>query len=232
MAVFGSMKSGNINTNSVGAASFSHAEGDYAMATGQYSHAEGCNTIASGKGSHAEGWRTEAAKNYSHASGYSTCANAQYSFVCGKYNAKDTDVLFSVGNGTIGTESDADANRKTIFKITTSDNVIATGSMFAAAFYESSDATKKDIVSNLDVDFDKLKQIPKVNFTWKNDTEKKNNIGTIAQDLNKVYPELVNGEEGNMTVDYAKLSIIALAAIDKLEDRIKQLEDKLQQYEK
>ena len=117
---------------------------------------------------------------------------------------------------------------------TTADNknLTVNGNAFATAFYESSDATKKDVVSNLDVDFDKLKQIPKVNFTWKNDTEKKNNIGTIAQDLNKVYPELVNGEEGNMTVDYAKLSIIALAAIDKLEDRIKQLEDKLSAYEK
>ena len=120
----------------------------------------------------------------------------------------------------------------TIGSTTGNQNLTIYGNALATAFYERSDATKKDVVSNLDVDFDKLKQIPKVNFTWKNDTEKQNNIGTIAQDLNKVYPELVNGEEGNMTVDYAKLSIIALAAIDKLEDRIKQLEDKLSVYEK
>lgn len=127
---------------------------------------------------------------------------------------------FTYGAVTIGIDS-----------TTGNQNLTVYGNAFATAFYERSDATKKDVVSNLDVDFDKLKQIPKVNFTWKNDTEKKNNIGTIAQELNKVYPELVNGEEGNMTVDYAKLSIIALAAIDKLEDRIKQLEDKLYQYE-
>ena len=120
----------------------------------------------------------------------------------------------------------------TIGSTSGNQNLTIYGNALATAFYERSDATKKDVVSNLDVDFDKLKQIPKVNFTWKNDESKQNNIGTIAQELNKVYPELVNGEEGNMTVDYAKLSIIALAAIDKLEDRIKQLEDKLSAYEK
>ena len=111
------------------------------------------------------------------------------------YFKSDVNIAKTDNNGAFDSASNVNLN--------VSGNITSYGNMYAPAFYERSDATKKDIVSNLDVDFDKLKQIPKVNFTWKNDESKQNNIGTIAQDLNKVYPELVNGEEGNMTVDYA-----------------------------
>ena len=44
--------------------------------------------------------------------------------------------------------------------------------------------------------------------------------------VNKYYPEIVNTDEnGFMSVSYEKLSIVALAAIDKLNERIKELEN-------
>lgn len=54
-------------------------------------------------------------------------------------------------------------------------------------------------------------------------------IGTSAQELVKIYPECVsyNEKQDRYSVNYQKLSIIALAAIDKLYDEIQELKSKL-----
>lgn len=96
-------------------------------------------------------------------------------------------------------------------------------SVSANAFYASSDIRLKNILDDINVDFDKLKLIPKKYYTWKGSDILQ--LGTIAQDIQKIYPEVVSkNENGYLSVDYSKLSIIALAAIDKLNERIKELE--------
>jgi hypothetical protein len=98
---------------------------------------------------------------------------------------------------------------------------------YANAFYETSDENLKDFSGDVDVNFAKLKEIRKSYFTWK-DGDGKTQIGTSAQDVQKVYPELVSEDnKGNLTVDYAKLSIIALSAIDKLDERLSKIEKTL-----
>ena len=101
--------------------------------------------------------------------------------------------------------------------------------------YAASDERLKDFGDNVEVDFNKLSEIPKVYYSWKNDEEKRQMIGTSAQKLKEIYPELVSeNEDGKLAVSYEKLSIIALAAIDKLykeneelKDRLKRIEEKL-----
>ena len=104
--------------------------------------------------------------------------------------------------------------------------------MQSGLLYASSDETLKDFRGDIDLDFDKLKSIRKQYFTWKEGDVTDVQIGTSAQDLQKVYPEIVSvGEDGKLAVSYERLSIIALAAIDKLYDRIKILEEKLKEKE-
>ena len=96
----------------------------------------------------------------------------------------------------------------------------------------TSDERLKDFGDNIEVDFNELKQIPKKYFTWKNDEIKASNIGTSAQSIEKLYPELViTDDNGYKSLDYSTLSIVALAAIDKLNERIEYLENKLKEYE-
>ena len=98
--------------------------------------------------------------------------------------------------------------------------------------YATSDETLKDFHGDIDLDFEKLKSIRKQYFTWKKGDVTDMQIGTSAQDLQKVYPEIVSvDEDGKMGVSYERLSIIALAAIDKLNDRIQVLEEKLKDKE-
>ena len=104
--------------------------------------------------------------------------------------------------------------------------------MSGGLLYAASDESLKDFHGDIDLDFEKLKSIRKQYFTWKEGDVTDMQIGTSAQDLQKVYPEIVNvGEDGKLAVSYERLSIIALAAVDKLHDRIKILEEKLKEKE-
>ena len=67
-------------------------------------------------------------------------------------------------------------------------------------------------------------------FTWKNSDEL--NIGTGAQSLCNIYPELVTEVDGKLRVDYSKLSVIALAAIDKLYEENLELKSRMDKLEK
>ena len=102
----------------------------------------------------------------------------------------------------------------------------------AARYFETSDETLKNFENDIEVDFDKLSQLPKKYFTWKKDDSGELYIGTSAQEVQKLYPELVKeSNDGTLSVDYAKLSIISLAAIDKLNEKNKELEERLQKIE-
>lgn len=102
----------------------------------------------------------------------------------------------------------------------------------STGFYETSDERLKDFKGSIDVDFDKLKQIPKEYFVWKSDENKQLNIGTSAQKLKEIYPELViENEDGSLTVSYNKLSIVALKAVDVLNNKCDELEKKNKELE-
>lgn len=102
----------------------------------------------------------------------------------------------------------------------------------ATGFYETSDERLKEFKGNISVDFNKLKQIPKQYFTWKSDENSKIQIGTSAQEIQKIYPELVSEDKkGELSVNYSKLSVVALQAIDLLDDRCKALENKNKELE-
>lgn len=91
-----------------------HAEGNATVSSGYASHAEGNNTKAQGSASHSEGTSTIAFGNYSHsggrsseargegsfAHGYGIYVNQDYQVSFGKYNKVDSNVLFSIGDGT------------------------------------------------------------------------------------------------------------------------------------
>ena len=96
--------------------------------------------------------------------------------------------------------------------------------------YEGSDENWKDFYEDIEVDFEKIRSIVKKYYSWKDDETKTRQIGVSAQSVQKVYPEIVSQDEedGHLSVSYDRLGVIALAAIDKLNERIEELEKKLQ----
>jgi hypothetical protein len=53
----------------------------------------------------------------------------------------------------------------------------------------------------------------------------------IAQDVQKIYPELVYKDGGRLSLAYDKLSVIALEAIDVLNEKNKELEKRINKLE-
>jgi hypothetical protein len=103
----------------------------------------------------------------------------------------------------------------------------------SGGFYEASDEKLKNFGDDIEVDLDKLSKLSKKYFTWKNDESNTQHIGVSAQEVKAIYPELVEviDEEGHLSVSYDKLSVVALKGIDILNNRIKELESRLDKLE-
>lgn len=113
--------------------------------------------------------------------------------------------------------------------------VYATGDI--TAFYTSDERLKKDVVKIEDA-LEKVRWLKGVEFTWDKDKiagldhvgpKPDNDIGLIAQDVEKVFPQAVTErEDGYKAVDYGKLVPALIEAIKELSYRVNILEAELE----
>ena len=123
--------------------------------------------------------------------------------------------------------------RSTVLVNTSGNLYVSSGRIDSASgFYETSDERLKDFSNKIDVDLDKISKIKKHRFTWKDSENKNEEIGVSAQEIKELYPEIVSkNEEGYLSVAYDKLAVVALAAIDELHKKNKELEARIELLE-
>ena len=100
------------------------------------------------------------------------------------------------------------------------------GVVTATDFNSASDINLKDNISVIDNPLDKIVKLEGVNFNWK-DTGKKS-LGVIAQEVEKVLPELVSGKESK-TVNYNGIIGLLIECVKEQQkeiDELKKLIDK------
>ena len=79
--------------------------------------------------------------------------------------------------------------------------------MSANCIFATSDERLKDFYEDVGCDLDELKNIPKKYFSWKDDADKGRQIGTSAQELHKIYPEIVSIDEETFCLTNSNLSV-------------------------
>jgi len=119
---------------------------------------------------------------------------------------------------------------------TTSGGIAVTGAITATgditAFYTSDMSLKKDII-NIDNASDKIEKLKGVYYYWTDEAKEKydhlsdgRDVGIIAQDLEKVLPELVaTREDGTKAVKYDRLCALLIEGFKEMRQEIKQLKE-------
>ena len=110
----------------------------------------------------------------------------------------------------------------------------------ATSWTATSDERLKDINSNIDSAVDKLMTLRTVNFSWKSDSTKKDFLGLIAQDVEKVFPQVIDksklpskpekeqvDETEYLGVRYTELIPVLVAAIQEQQQQIKDLQSQI-----
>ena len=88
-----------------------------------------------------------------------------------------------------------------------------------------SDARLKDNIETLEDGLAKVEQLRGVTYT----RDGKENIGVIAQEVEKILPEIVltaDDEMGTKSVDYSRITAVLIEAVKELSAKIKELENK------
>lgn len=145
------------------------------------------------------------------------------------YTAATTGQYYLLGHSSIENGAVATTFKSSYVSVSGGTMVLASG-----GFYQTSDERKKNFIGEIPIDFEKLCSIPKSYFTWKEGDDKTIKIGTSAQAVQKIYPEIVNvdDETGELSLDYALLSVIALKAVDVLYEENQQIKHRLERIEK
>ena len=215
---------------------YSTAMGYYTTASGDFSTASGEGTTASGMVSTAMGAGTTANGMFSTAMGYGTRASDRSSLIIGQYNLLGSTVTnsatdfslentaFVIGNGTNS------ANRSDALEVKFNGDATLAGNLNI-----NSDARLKSNIISLGSTLSKLLQIDGKSYTMKKDENKKQKIGLLAQDIEKVFPELVSESHGVKSVNYQGLVPVLINALKEQQseiDRLKNQEKRLERLER
>ena len=103
----------------------------------------------------------------------------------------------------------------------------STGTLSATVFTSLSDETQKTNIRPIENALDLVKQMNGVKYDWK-DGHNQSSVGVIAQEIEKVLPEVVTtNDQGLKTVSYGNIIGVLIEAIKEQQNCIEELERKL-----
>lgn len=139
-------------------------------------------------------------------------------FLTGTSSANDSVkmIIGNAGNVGIGTT-------------TPTEKLVVNGNAAAISFIYTSDRNFKKNIKTIDNSLEKILKLRGVTFDWKADG--KPSVGLIAQEVEKVFPELVTGVEGSKGVMYGNLVAPLIESVKTQQDQIDTLEARIKTLE-
>jgi hypothetical protein len=104
-------------------------------------------------------------------------------------------------------------------------NTLVDGSISAIEFTATSDIRLKTNIQPIQSSLTKLLELSGVTFDWKE--SKKSSVGVIAQDVEKVLPELVQEVGNNKTVNYNGLVALLIEVLKEQQEQINNIKNEL-----
>ena len=199
----------------------STAIGNSTTASGYSSTAMGYNTEASADASTAMGVFTQASGDASISMGANTTASDYASTVIGQYNlmgstSTNSATEFSTENTAFVIGNGANSDNRTDALTVLFDGTTT----IAGDLSINSDARLKANIISLGSTLAKLLKIDGKTYTMKKDENKKQKIGVLAQDIEKVFPELVSESNGVKSVNYQGLVPVLINALKEQDTKL------------
>jgi len=151
-------------------------------------------------------------------------------------NNPNKDMLFLVG-GTDTTKQRMriknNGNVTIGYSASTTYKLAVNGSVYATQFWQPSDIRLKHDVQKLDNSLEKILKLQGVSFIYNSDTTNSRQIGFVAQELEKLFPELVyTDENGYKGVTYANVTAVLVEGVKQQQKQIEDLNARLTALEK
>jgi hypothetical protein len=153
-----------------------------------------------------------------------------------RHSASATGTTYMTMNGTTGdvefanNVSGSSTSHLTMAQVSSSGDVVADGDVIA---YNSSDVRLKDNIQVIKGSLDKIDGIRGVEFDWNDKSpgwaqERGHDIGVIAQEVQKVIPEIVvERKNGYLGVDYKRLVPLLIESVKELRQEVEDLKKKV-----
>jgi len=106
----------------------------------------------------------------------------------------------------------------------------STGNLSAVDFNSTSDINLKENIEIIENPIEKILQLNGITFNWKSSHQ--SSAGVIAQEVEKILPEIVRENNGNMSVNYNGLIGLLIEAIKEQQQQINILTEKINESEK
>ena len=186
------------------------SQGAKSLAIGENNISTGLYSMAMGLFSESVGDRSFAFGNNAYAGGFNTVAVGSANTIDENASANEwseNNRLFVVGNGQYNEETDT-LERSDAFTVMFNGDATLAGNLSV-----NSDARLKANIISLGSTLTKVLQIDGKSYTMKKDENKKQKIGVLAQDIEKVFPELVSESNGVKSVNYQGLVPVLINAL-------------------
>jgi len=128
---------------------------------------------------------------------------------------------------------------KSLGNIGVSDNtptqrLDVSGTVAATSFVYRSDARLKENITPFTNSLSIVNDINPVRFDWREEAELEgSDVGVIAQQIKQLFPEAVKEDsDGTLSVDYVKLVVPLLGAVQQQQQHIESLEARIEELEK